>query len=157
MQGPIIANLLLAALAAGLIYSAATDLRHRLIYNRVTAAIALAAPLYWLALGEPVWPHMALHIATGLGIFILFALFFALGAMGGGDVKLISALALWFPLPAVIQLLLYTSIIGLIVTILFWIDHRRRQRSGRVRVPYGIAISLAALWIIGEPYFNQFA
>ena len=37
-------------------------------------------------------------------VFGLFAVAFALGAMGGGDVKLIAALALWLPFQAVIVL-----------------------------------------------------
>jgi prepilin peptidase CpaA len=31
------------------------------------------------------------------------------------------------------------------------------RRLGQPQIPYGIAISVAALWLIGERYINQFA
>jgi prepilin peptidase CpaA len=30
------------------------------------------------------------------------------------------------------------------------------RRIGQVEIPYGVAIALAGLWVIGEPYINQF-
>jgi prepilin peptidase CpaA len=156
-MGDYVAYGLLGALAIALVYCAWTDIRSRLIYNRVTAGIALCAPLYWLALGEPLWPAWALHIAVALAAFALFFAFFALGAMGGGDVKLFAALALWFPLPAVGDMAVATALIGGAVTLLFVAEHRLRRRPGRVEVPYGIAIAAAGLAQVGQRYFNQFA
>lgn len=40
---------LLGVLAALLITAAVTDIRSRIISNRINAAIALLAPLYWLS------------------------------------------------------------------------------------------------------------
>lgn len=156
MVSPVFTHILLLALAGALVFSCFSDLRHRKIYNAVTLAIALSAPAYWIANGESLWPHMALHLGIAVTMFLLFAIFFRFGMMGGGDVKLIGALALWFPLVRVVEMLFLTSIIGLIVTIGFWAHHKRSRQLGQPRIPYGIAISLAALWVIGEPYFNQF-
>ena len=50
-------------------------------------------------------------------MFGLFAIAFALGAMGGGDVKLIGALALWLPFQAVIVLLFIMSVAGGVLTL----------------------------------------
>ena len=48
------------------------------------------------------------------------------------------------------------SLLGALVTIIFFIIHKMRKGSGHVRVPYGVAISLAGLWCAGEQFFNHF-
>lgn len=149
-------SVLLVLLAAMLIAAAVTDVRARIISNRLNLAIALMAPLYWLACGIPAWPDMALQIALGLGMFALFALLFAIGMMGGGDVKLLAAVALWFPWQSLPVLLMIMAIIGGAVTLATVIEHRMRRRDGPPEVPYGVAISMAGLWLIGERIINQF-
>lgn len=156
MEQQIFAYLLLGALAIGLLVSIYTDLCHRLILNAVTAPMALAAPLYWYATGNFAWPEIGFQLLTAVCVLGLFTLFFALGAMGGGDVKLFTALALWFPWDTTMRLLLYASLLGLLVTIVFYLSHRFKGKPGRARIPYGIAISLAGLIIISEPIFNHF-
>ena len=49
MQGSLFSYGLLAALAIALLVAAFTDWRRRQIDNKLTAAIALTAPLFWLA------------------------------------------------------------------------------------------------------------
>ena len=147
---------LLGSLAIGLLISAYTDIRHRLILNAVTAPIALAAPLYWYAIGDFNLAGVGTHLAIAAAIFIFFALLFRFGAMGGGDVKLFSALALWFSLVWVMRLVVVASLLGALVTIIFWLIHKRRGQSGPVQVPYGVAIALAGLWVVSEHIFNHF-
>ncbi len=147
---------LLGGLAIGLLISAYTDIRHRLILNAVTAPIALAAPLYWYAIGDFNLAGVGTHLAIAAAIFIFFALLFRFGAMGGGDVKLFSALALWFSLVWVMRLVVVASLLGALVTIIFWLIHKRRGQSGPVQVPYGVAIALAGLWVVSEHIFNHF-
>jgi prepilin peptidase CpaA len=156
MDQQIIAYALLGALAIGLLVSIYSDFRHRLILNAVKAPIALAAPLYWYATGAFGWPVIGYQLLLALGVFGLFTLFFALGAMGGGDVKLFTALALWFPWDATTRLLFYASLLGLLVTIVFYLSHRIQKKTGRARIPYGIAISIAGLLVASEPIFNHF-
>jgi prepilin peptidase CpaA len=76
--------------------------------------------------------------------------------MGGGDVKLFAALALWWSWLDVVRMILYASVLGAIVTIIFVIIHNVKQKDGRARIPYGVAIALAGLWIAGERLFNHF-
>jgi len=149
--------LLLPAILGGLlVWAAVTDLRARIIDNWLNAVIALLAPVYWLASGLSPWPDMAIQIGLGLGILGVFAGLFALGMMGGGDVKLLAALALWMPAVTMVSLLVLMSLIGGVVTLISVIRHRTQRRTGPVEVPYGVAISLAGLWVISEPYINHF-
>jgi prepilin peptidase CpaA len=146
----------LGGLAIALIVSIYTDIRYRLIYNKITVPIALAAPLYWYATGGFSLQEVGIHFLTATLVFIFFAIAFRFGAMGGGDVKLFAALALWWPWVEVVRMILFASILGALVTIVFVIIHKLKQRDGRARIPYGVAISLAGLWIAGERIFNHF-
>src|SRR4051794_16677394 len=150
------AFLLLALLACGLVAAAALDWRSRIIPNWLNAAIALGAIPFWLATRTPLWPDAAIHLAVAAGLFALFALAFHLGMMGGGDVKMLAALALWLPPLAVVQLLLIMSLAGGALTLAMVVRHRLSKAEGALEIPYGIAIAFAGLWLVGEPFLNQF-
>lgn len=156
MDPQILVYILLGGLAIGLAISVYTDIRYRLILNAVTAPMALAAPLFWYAGGDLSIASAAIHVAIAVIVFVFFAFLFRIGAMGGGDVKLFSALALWFDWVWVMRLLLLASLLGAAVTIIFWAIHKARRQSGQPRIPYGVAISLAGLWVAGEQIFNHF-
>lgn len=147
---------LLGILAYLLVTAAVTDLRARVIPNSLNLAIALLAPAFWWASDIALWPDMPLQLGLGVAVFAAFTLFFALGMMGGGDVKLLGALALWFPWQVLMALLFAMAMIGGIVTLATVIHHRMTRRSGQPEVPYGIAISAAALWVVGQRYLNHF-
>lgn len=157
MHTDFLPTLLLAILASLLIWAAVTDLRARIISNPLNAAIALLAPLYWWSLGLSPWPDMAIQVGLCIAVFAVFATLFAMGAMGGGDVKMLAAVALWLPAGALASLLVLMALLGGVLTIATVMHHRMTRRTGVVEVPYGVAISLAGLWVIGEPYFNPFA
>jgi len=116
----------------------------------------LLAPLFWVVIGLHLWPDVAVQLAQAAIIFLLFSIFFYLGGMGGGDVKLATALALWFMPPEMLQLVLIMSIAGGIITIAAWADHKRDGKEGRVKVPYGIAIAIAGWIVIAQRYLNHF-
>lgn len=147
----------LALLAILLLIALVTDLKRRLIYNWCTVAVALLAPVYWLAHGEGLWPDAAIHLLVAIITFILFAIAFRIGMMGGGDVKLFAALALWFEWPIVVQLVFVASVLGGVVTVAAALHHRWAKREGGVEVPYGVAIALAGLIFVTQRYLNHFA
>src|SRR5688572_17968802 len=89
-------GVLLGALAILLVVAAVVDVRTFTISNRLNLTVALLAPLYWWSVSLSPWPGMAFQIAAACAVFLLFAAAFAAGLMGGGDVKLAAAIALWF-------------------------------------------------------------
>lgn len=143
-------------LAALLLSCGIEDARLRTIANWKNAVIALLAPLWWWAAGLSLWPDVALQIGVALLVFALFVGVFALGQMGGGDVKLIGALALWFPWQPLIGLLMVMSIIGGVLTIIIAVERWWRKTDGPVEIPYGVAIAIAGLMAVREPLLNQF-
>jgi prepilin peptidase CpaA len=144
---------LLAALAIALLFAAVTDLRHRTIANWLNAAIALGAPLFWWATGLALWPDAALQLGVAAAAFGILAGLFALGAMGGGDVKLLTALALWVPPLLFVQLLVMMALLGGLLTVVMGAWHVTRRRRERLAIPYGLAIACAGLWVLGTNYW----
>jgi len=156
INGPFTA-MLLGVLATLLVVAAVIDVRTFKISNRLTLAVALLAPLYWLSVALSPWPGVAVQLAAGLTVFVLFAAAFYAGMMGGGDVKLAAALALWFPPQATFQFIVIMSVAGGLLTIAALAWHRARKREGRPQIPYGVAISIGGLAILTQRFLNQFA
>lgn len=154
MPGVWLPSLLSATLALLLLWGAATDLRSRIISNKLNIVIALLAPLWWWANDLSLYPDVAIQLGFALLIFALFTGLFVLGMMGGGDVKMLGALALWLPLQAMSTLIIIMALVGGVVTLVTVIHHRATRRIGRPEIPYGVAIALAGLWVVGEPYLN---
>ena len=152
----VLTDALVAILAAMLIMAAVGDLRTRTIPNPLNAAIALTAIPFWFASGLEWWPEVALRIGMAAALFGLFAIAFSLGAMGGGDVKMVAALALWLPAGAVLKLLVIMSLAGGVLTLAMLTRHRAVRSGAELEIPYGVAIAFAGMWLIGERILNQF-
>lgn len=148
---------LLGALAVILVWVAVVDIKTFTIADGINIAIALMAPLYWWSVGLPLWPDAAIRVGTAIGVFLLFAGAFYLGAMGGGDVKLAGALALWFAPAATLKLIVLMSIAGGVLTMIILGVHRARKKEGRPEIPYGVAIAFGGLWLLAQRFLNHFA
>jgi len=153
----IIALIMPVLLGALLLSAGIEDARRREIANWKNAAIALLAPLWWVAIGLDPWPGMAIQFGVAAIVFALFVGAFALGQMGGGDVKMIGALALWLAPAGLVRMLMVMAIAGGALTVAFLIENRlRRGDKAAIEVPYGVAIALAGLLALREPLLNQF-
>jgi prepilin peptidase CpaA len=141
-----------------LLGNAASDLAAYRIPNwAVIALIALFAIVAAAHYRQVAWTE---QIAASLLCFIGGLIFYRLGQMGAGDVKLIAAIALWSGMWALMPVLLYTAIAGLGVMLLIvgarygikfakhsgWMEREvpRVLRLGE-GIPYGVAIALAAI------------
>ena len=150
-------DLLLLALAATLVVAAVIDVRTFTISNRLNITVAAGAPLYWMSIALSPWPGVAIQLAAGAIVFVLLAGAFFAGMMGGGDVKLASALALWFSPAGTVKFLVLMSIAGGVLTLGLLVWHRARRREGRPQIPYGVAIAFGGLVILAQRFLNQFA
>lgn len=136
--------------------AACSDFLTMTIPNRVSAillgAFLIAAPLAGLGL-----PAIAMHLGAGLLVFLVGFALFALNVMGGGDVKVLSASAVWFGLNA--SLLEYVVLVSFFGGLLTLAIVMLRGKSTQIyaaglpvpshvlsgnKVPYGIAIGAAA-------------
>lgn len=150
-------ELLLVLLALILVIAAAIDVRTYTISNRLNLGVAVLAPLYWWSIGLPIWPDAAIQLALAGGVFVLLAIPFFLGMMGGGDVKLAAAIALWFSPAATVRFLVIMSLAGGLLTLVVVAVHRLRSKEGRPEIPYGVAIAIGGLAILAQRFLNQFA
>ena len=157
MDKSLFTDLLCAALAVMLLWAAVVDIRTRTIANGLNLAIALMAPLFWWAAGVDLWPDAAIRVGVAAAVFLLLALAFYAGAMGGGDVKLAAALALWFSPASTLKLLVLMSLAGGLLTLIVMIEHKYKKNEGRPEVPYGVAIAFGGVWLLAQRFLNHFA
>ncbi len=142
--------LLLGGLAIALAIAAFTDLKRRQIDNWLNAGIALSAPLYWWASGLGLWPDVAAQVGVSLAVFIVFAAVFARGGMGGGDVKLLAALALWLPPLVFFSVIFLTSLVGGAMSM--FAGARNLSLEAGDTIKRRLAIAATALWVAGSCY-----
>ena len=161
MFSPASVHLLVLGLFFGLLAVAVlTDVEALRIPNRLCLALVAIYPAHLLASPIAVDLPGALMLATAVFVAGLGA--FAAGWMGGGDVKLMAATALWVGPGAFIDFLLITAIAGGVISLLMLSGLRftvaqaaeaagfaeiRDVILGR-SIPYGIAIA-AGGWAAG--------
>ena len=154
-MGGLVVPWLALALLLLLLLAGIEDARTREIANWKNAAIALLALPWWWANGLS-GIDMAWQLGVALIVFALFFAAFVAGQMGGGDVKMIAALALWLPPGGVLSMLMVMSLLGGGLTLLFLADRWRRRTAQVAEIPYGIAIAVAGMLAIANPFLTHF-
>lgn len=149
-------------------FAGAMDLLTMTIPNRIsiglTAAFLVAAPLAGLSLHD-----FGLHVASGLLVLTVGIGMFAMGWLGGGDAKLMSAAALWVGYENLLVYFTEVAVLGGVLAIAIlayrripaaafpcpeWALRLHQQGGG---IPYGLAIAGGALWIYpSTPWFTAF-
>jgi prepilin peptidase CpaA len=142
----------LLAVAALLIAAAVSDMRRLWIPDRYWIGIAAAYAV--AALAQP-WQAALGAVVTAVAVFVGGALLFARGWIGGGDVKLLSSLALWAGPDALASLLFDTALAGAALALAMLLVLRRRTPADfdvhqplRQPMPFGVAIAAAGLALV---------
>ncbi len=139
-------------LVALLLVASATDAHSRIIPDWVNIAIALIALPFWWVTQLPLWPGIAIQVAIAAGVFAVFLGAFWIGQMGGGDVKLLTALALLLPPLDFLDTFVGTAMVGGILTSVQLVRHTIRADGNPFENPYGISISIGAIIALGGRY-----
>jgi prepilin peptidase CpaA len=160
-----VVNIVLGLEVLVLLYVAAADIAVRLIRNEACLALGLLGIVGQLH--SPGQLAQSLIVAAILFALLLFV--YARGWMGGGDVKLLVALAIGLPLIGTVQLLTVTALAGGILALVHLmmrqLPHPRLAPAGsslarrvyaverwrQVRhapLPYGVAIACGGIWAI---------
>lgn len=144
--------------AAPLLAAACTDFWSMKIPNKVSLAMLagffLTLPLTWQGL-----PWFGEHMMVGLTFFAVGFAMFAFGWLGGGDAKLMAAVAVWFGWGDASNFVLYTTLFGAGLGILLLLSKTvipvrlrtselgMRLYQGDKDMPYGLALAAGALFI----------
>jgi len=156
------------------------DIRSARIPNQLTYTALLAAlPLRTALLGLPGLKSGTIGMLVAGGLFLLL---YSLGAMGGGDMKLMAAVGAWVGSAQVMTLILAAALAGGVLAIgriifrnmvgqtlrniMQLIYYRLTsglqphpelnvQSSGSQRVPYGVAIAAGALFCAGHAIWRR--
>lgn len=134
-----------------LLAMAATDWRERLIANKlIVSYAALFFAFYFAApLDLPLWQHAL----CGLVVFLFTFFCFTRGWLGGGDAKLIPAVALWLGPQSTLPFLLLMVCGGCAVAVVvLLVAGKKRGEWRKVKLPYGVAIVIAALLMTWVQY-----
>lgn len=153
-----------------MLFAAVSDMMSMTIANRVSviliATFAAVAPFTGMGWADYGW-HFA---AAALVLSITFGLF-AIGAMGGGDAKLLAATSLWMGLSMeLMQYLVVSAVIGGLMTLLIIIYRGsplsmltgnnlflRQFANDKVGIPYGVALGTGGLIVYPATPLMQWA
>ncbi|MBI1338844.1 hypothetical protein GC169_01350 [bacterium] len=144
---------MITAFSALLLWAAFSDLATMQIPNRISILIAaLFLPAAAVAGLGPA--AVGVHLAFGAGALIICAGLFYLGVFGGGDAKLIAAIALWTGPTAIAPFLFWTALAGGVLAGTLIVLRRMklatqqawstRLLSSQEGAPYAVAISAGA-------------
>ncbi len=148
-----------------LIFAGITDALSFTIPNRVSlilvAGFLLLVPFSGMSLET-----IGTHILVGFIALMIGFVFFAQGYLGGGDVKIIAASALWLGLEQVGSFLIFTALFGGVLSLMCLYLHKTplpkvlqgqtwlvNMQCGEAAVPYGIAIGLAGLSVYPQTHW----
>jgi prepilin peptidase CpaA len=151
------AGFVFAMVYAGIVDLTTMRIRNGLVLALLGAYLVLAMPAGF-TLEEIAW-----SAAIAAGLLAVSFVFFARGWMGGGDAKLLAVTALWLGLDHAPAFLVYTALFGGALTLAIlqlrlvglpaflgskpWITRLQSDRTG---IPYGVAITLAALIVFPQ-------
>jgi prepilin peptidase CpaA len=162
--------LAILAFAALMAVAAAEDFRRLVIPNWLVLALIAVWPLF-VVTGTMTLAAVLGALGIAAAIFLVGALLFARRLLGGGDVKLLCAAALWAGPAATPELLLLTAVLGGVLSLLLLSPFGALlSLAGRpscnppgaaaiagkagTPVPYAIAIAGAGLVVILQPLFG---
>lgn len=137
------------------------DVTRYLIPNWLVGLLLLIYPVaVFMAPYAVDWP---MAVAAMLGTFAVGYVIFSLRLMGGGDIKLLTACALWTGVAHLADFLFLTAFLGGAFAVLVWVSRKavpfvprkegakpwpRILREGEP-IPYGVAIACAFLYLVG--------
>lgn len=143
---------LLALLALLLLAAAVQDATTMRISNLLSLGVIVLAVTAMALHGFtlPMWQNGMLFLV----LLLVGTAIFSTGALGGGDVKLLAALGLWFKFADALWLLVVIAIAGGVVALVMIVGRRLLARASGTRttrgmIPYGVAIVAGTAFMIG--------
>jgi prepilin peptidase CpaA len=160
--------IVVTAFGVVMVAAAVEDFRRLVIPNVLPIILCALWPLYFAA--APSLYGALAAIGCAAAVFLVGAILFARGYIGGGDVKLLSAATLWAGPAGTPALLMLTAVLGGALALFLLMPFGMQiavaargmlgqpavatERRLAMPVPYGVAIAGAALIVTLHPYFG---
>jgi len=100
----------LIAVLLGVLIAAATDIWKFKVYNALTVPLLLGGLIYHTATAG--WAGLATSTMGFLFGFAVLLIFYAMGGMGAGDVKLMAAIGAWLGMPMTFYVFIASALAG---------------------------------------------
>ncbi len=146
-------------LLGAVLYAALSDIRAYRIPNWTSALAALSFLPYALTTGADA-SVCAWHAGTGGAALLVGFALFAFGTFGGGDAKLLAAVSLWAGPRHELIVLFVIAVAGGVLALAILLFRRfplakrlsgwKQMHSGEKGIPYGVAIAVGAVALIGR-------
>jgi prepilin peptidase CpaA len=165
MLSPTAANwVLVVAMVVFTAVAAGWDLREKRIPNKLTLPMFFAGWVYQIAFHG--WAGVLDGLAGfGIGFGVLFVLWF-IGGGGGGDVKLMGAMAVWMGFHLTLLVLVASTVAVIVITmgVVLWgvmnrgmrktqarlkgkVGETRAEKQARRILPYAVPVAVAT-WLV---------
>jgi prepilin peptidase CpaA len=163
--------IVLMAFTAVMAAAAFEDFRRLVIPNQLPIALCALWPFHFYFAAAPSLSGALIAVGCATAVFLGGFVLFALKQLGGGDVKLLGAAALWAGDPTgAYQLVMLTGIIGGALALLFLMPYCQQilgmarlmlgqppldvGHGRKMMMPYGLAIIGAALIVTLSPHLG---
>lgn len=158
------AQLVLVVFVGLLLWAAVSDVCSMIIPNRVVLAIVALYPAWAIVAWPVIDPLMG--IATGSAVLAVGFVLFTFNLFGGGDVKLLAAVALWAGPSAIVDVFLATAVLGGAMALASWANLTLKRCAVTIRknlvndvisarrqpIPYGAAIAGGGIYLVMQLY-----
>ncbi len=124
-----------------------TDFEQYVIFDIMLLPFSIIGICYTLYLQLPLGEHVAAALGGGLLFFLLAVI--TKGAIGGGDIKLIAAMGLWFGYRPLLTVIMYGLLAGGAAALLMLLTKQKQRKSFFAYGPYfalsGIGVLLGLM------------
>jgi prepilin peptidase CpaA len=163
LEGTMLESPLILIFPLAMAFAAAMDFFTMTIPNRISILLVASFAIVAVVVAPP-WAVINKHLIIAAVVFVAAITMFALGWLGGGDAKLLSAASLWIGPDLFLSYIVYVTMIGGLlalallryrdVTVLpAWVGRqpwalRLHEQNGGI--PYGVALGASAMLLYPE-------
>lgn len=142
---PLLAYVIIAI--AFLSFVTVTDFEQYVIFDAMLLPFSITGLIYMLHLQIPLGEHIVAALGGGLFFFLLAVI--TKGAIGGGDIKLVASMGLWFGYRNLVTIIMYGLLAGGVGALFMLLVKQKTRKSYFAYGPYfalsGIGILLGLI------------
>ena len=124
----------IVAAIALLSFITVTDFEQYVIFDIMLLPLSIAGVIYTLYMQLPITEHLVAALGGGLSFLLLTVL--TKGAIGGGDIKLVTALGLWLGIRPLLNVITYGFMAGGVAALFLLMTNQKQRHDYFAYGPY---------------------